>query len=253
MLDSPGLNWLASPRRISFEPSSWYPAMKLQNCQSTKFYKRSLNRRWQVLAFFLVCIDINTNCNTQMIYPLVNDHIAGWKIPIFNRVNTSAQSGAPIFQVSAMWSLIPEGTLAILIATLFGLDRPGFLKKFPPNHTNGTRRPEFGGLVKCNQIYANSLISYVLFAVQYWHSGKCLRHKQISRQFIATSAEVTPKGSLVRKSDPQNGLIIQVKDLFHKLPRNLTQIWNCIRSILLSLSSTDSLPFEVDVTVPFAV
>ena len=27
-----------------------------------------------------------------------------------------------------------------------------------------------------------------------------------SRQFIATSAAVTPKGSLVRESDPQNGL-----------------------------------------------
>ena len=31
-------------------------------------------------------------------YPLVNDHIAGWKIPIFNRIHTSTQSGAPIFQ-----------------------------------------------------------------------------------------------------------------------------------------------------------
>ena len=31
-------------------------------------------------------------------YPLVNDHIAGWKITIFNRIHTSTQSGAPIFQ-----------------------------------------------------------------------------------------------------------------------------------------------------------
>ena len=34
-----------------------------------------------------------------------------------------------------------------------------------------------------------------------------------SMQFIATSAEVTPKGSLARESDPQNGRNIQVKDL----------------------------------------
>ena len=43
-----------------------------------------------------------------------------------------------------------------------------------------------------------------------------------SRQFIATYLRrvVTPKGSLlVRESDPQNGRNIQVKDLFHKLPR----------------------------------
>ncbi len=43
--------------------------------------------------------------------------------------------------------------------------------------------------------------------------------KAIYMQFIATSAEVTPKGTLVRESDPQNGRNIQVKDLFHKLPR----------------------------------
>ena len=32
-------------------------------------------------------------------------------------------------------------------------------------------------------------------------------------QIIATSAEVTPNGVLVRESDPQNGRNIQVKDL----------------------------------------
>ncbi len=33
-------------------------------------------------------------------YPLVNDHIAGWNIPIFNRVHTSTQSGVPHFPAS---------------------------------------------------------------------------------------------------------------------------------------------------------
>ena len=35
----------------------------------------------------------------QIFYPLINDHMAGWNdIPFFNKIHTSTQSGAPIFQ-----------------------------------------------------------------------------------------------------------------------------------------------------------
>ena len=57
------------------------------------------------LGYFTLLIGVITPFITGMrpiLYPLGFTNIAGWNLPIFNRKYIFPQSGAPIFQVSAM-------------------------------------------------------------------------------------------------------------------------------------------------------
>ena len=58
----------------------------------------------------------------NLIYPLVNDHMAAWNITIFNRVHTSTHSGVPIFQPAMLVYWRCTNLIPYSIAQLFGDD-----------------------------------------------------------------------------------------------------------------------------------
>ena len=86
------------------------------------------------------------------------------------------------------------------ILSFLGLQDFGFFVFFPAGHSPQTTMLKLGELRRWN-----------VEGRKEWRFLQLVRCNR-SRQFKATSAEVTPKGSLVRESYPTNSLI-QVRDL----------------------------------------